>query len=157
MPGPVFQRILAHRPYEVLLTSTDDGYTVRLSKALSNHERERMGGLTCEPVRLTHPPVDLACPSVETFYRTRIALRNELIGWIKAELSREAVVSLIGMPLLPGQRQPSISELDFRVAGQGPRDAWPEGTIVVEDDLSDLDHSRSLWRLPTDGDEWVRW
>lgn len=157
MSALVFQRILAHGIYEVLLTSTDTGYTVRLSKVLSTDERRRMGGLTHEPVRLKHAPADLAWPSVVNFYRTRTARRNELIGWIKAELARDAVVSVIGMSVLPGQREPSIAELDFQMQVHEPRDAWPEGTVPVEDDLADLDRSRGLWRVPAESDEWVRW
>jgi hypothetical protein len=158
MSESVFHRILKHGVYEVLLTSSDDGYTVRLTKALSSEERTSLPGYTRQPVRMTRPPAAIALQSPGAFFPARVAWRHELIGWIKAELSRDAVEPLFGMPLLPGQRQPSIGDFDFRMRVGGWRDAWPADTVVVPDDLADLDGPQyGPWRVPTEQDDWVRW
>jgi len=123
-------------------------YLVRLSEVLRKREGDRVN--TREYVTLTNPP-NIGAPSGESFYRERVRLRNEMIGWIKAQLAVGAVALTRELPV-------PVGVTVTRATGEYHLLAFPyPGARIVEvvataDDLSDLDGDIS-WRVPTDGDQ----
>ncbi|WP_176308000.1 hypothetical protein ACP26O_13055 [Burkholderia sp. R-40] len=137
-----------NRVFNVLLRSSREGYLVRLSEVLRKREGDRVN--TREYVTLTNPP-NIGAPSGESFYRERVRLRNEMIGWIKAQLAVGAVALTRELPV-------PVGVTVTRATGEYHLLAFPyPGARIVEvvataDDLSDLDGDIS-WRVPTDGDQ----
>jgi len=137
------------RIFEVLLRSSADGYLVRLTEILPRQEGDAANPR--EYLALLVPPEVDDCFG-EAFYRRRVQLRTEMIGWIKGQLKAGAVVLTRELPVPEGF---SIT----RASGEYRMVAWRAGVeqpgevVALPDDLKDLDGS-TAWRKPTDADRW---
>ncbi|MFM0085022.1 hypothetical protein P0D72_40155 [Paraburkholderia sediminicola] len=145
MSEPIYHRTLRwysservsgqRHAFDVDLTSTDAGYSVRVTEITPREIRE--------PVTLPGVPRD-AQIHAPTFYRSRLHFRGELIGCVKSELEHNAVRRVRGLPDVP-----SIAAFDCHLRADLDSPKWPDGfPKVVRDDLADLD-DLSLWSEPT--------
>ncbi|MGT2455442.1 hypothetical protein ACU4GI_20295 [Cupriavidus basilensis] len=106
---PIYSRILCwrvlhhfagrNRVFNVLLRSSPEGYLVRLSEVMPRRDGDMVSPR--EYVTLRKLP-DIGAPSGEAFYRQSVRLRNEMIGWIKAQLAIGAVDLTRGLPVPAG-------------------------------------------------------
>ncbi|WP_434668023.1 hypothetical protein P5W99_36595 [Paraburkholderia sp. A3BS-1L] len=144
----VFQQISGrNRVFNVLLRSSQEGYLVRLSEVMPRRDGDKVNPR--EYVTLTKLP-DIGAPFGEAFYRQRVRLRNEMIGWIKAQLAVGAVELTRELPV-PAGVTVTRSTGEYRMQAFRSRETLPADLVAIADDLSDLDGDQN-WRVPTDAD-----
>ncbi|MFC5427958.1 hypothetical protein ACFPTO_03910 [Paraburkholderia denitrificans] len=156
--GPTYSRILCwrlHQPvagrdrvFNVLLRSSHDGYFVRLLEVMPKRSGDAVNQR--EYVTLTNRP-DIGAPSGEAFYRQRVRFRNEMIGWIKAQLKAGAVELTRNLPVPVGVTV-TRSSGDCYLLAYSRLEAPLVEAITTADDLSDLDGDHN-WRALTDDDK----
>ncbi|TCG09233.1 hypothetical protein BZM27_06875 [Paraburkholderia steynii] len=155
---PIYSRVLCwrvHQPvagrdrvFNVLLRSSHDGYFVRLSELMPKRDGDMVN--LREYVTLTNRP-DIGAPSGEAFYRQRVRLRNEMIGWIKAQLKAGAVELTRNLPV-PAGVTITRSSGDYYLLAYLRSEAPIVESAAMADDFSDLDEDHS-WRILTDDDK----
>ena len=137
------------RIFEVLLRSSADGYLVRLTEVLPRREGDAANPR--EYLALLVPPEVDNCFG-EAFYRRRVQLRTEMIGWIKGQLTAGAVALTKELHAAAGFTITGASG-EYRMLVSRAGREHPGEVVALPDDLKDLDGSEA-WRKPTDADRW---